>query len=102
MTARLKPCPDTKCLSSFSWILVDASVHSQPANGSRAIPHTYSAQRIRYTASNVPPQSRQEEEEQDNANFLRSLLHICSHDDADGGDAGVVGRTSQRGHCGWV
>ena len=41
-------------------------------------------------------------EEQDNANFLRSLHHICFHAAADGGGAGVIRSASECGHYGWV
>ena len=37
-------------------------------------------------------------EEQDNANFLRSLHHICFHAAADGGGAGVIRSASECGH----
>src|SRR5207253_6809231 len=40
--------------------------------------------------------------EQDNADFLRSLQHICFHGDADAGDAGVIGCASCGGDLGWV
>src|SRR5437899_7330390 len=40
--------------------------------------------------------------EQTNADYLRSLQHICFHGDADAGDAGGVGRTSCGGDLGWI